>query len=236
MVKYKRILIKLSGESLSGADGKGLDLETVKSICSAIKRTMELGVEIAIVVGGGNFWRGRDYPGMERSRADHIGMIATVMNALAIADALEQQRVDVRVMTALQMQQVAETYIRNRAIRHLEKGRIIILAAGTGNPYCSTDSAAALRAAEIDADIIFKATNVDGVYDRDPKKNPDAHRYESLTFSRVLSEKLGVIDSTAATMCRDCNIPIYVFDMLNDPNNLIKAVSGENIGTIIEEA
>ncbi len=236
MIKYKRILIKLSGESLAGDDGKGLDLVTVKRICGSIKNTLEMGVEIALVVGGGNFWRGRDYPGMERSRADHVGMIATVMNALAIADALEQMEVPVRVMTALPMQQVAETYIRNRAIRHLEKGRVIILAAGTGNPYCSTDSAAALRAAEVDADIIFKATNVDGVYDKDPKKFPDAKRYDSLSFSEVINGRLGVIDGTAALMCRECKIPMYVFDMLGDSENLIRAVAGENIGTIIEEA
>ena len=234
-MKYKRILIKLSGESLAGSDGKGLDLETVRMICGSIKETLALGAQVAIVVGGGNFWRGREYPGMERSRADHVGMIATIMNALAIADAFEKSDVPVRVMSALPMVNVCETYIRSRAIRHLEKGRVIILAAGTGNPYCSTDSAAALRAAEIDADIIFKATKVDGVYDSDPKKNPDAKKYDRLTFSEVVNQRLGVIDGQAALMCRECGIPMYVFDMLGDPENLVRAVSGENIGTIIEE-
>ena len=235
MLKYKRILIKLSGEALAGNKPSGLDFDTVINICRAIKEAQELGVEIAIVVGGGNFWRGRDNNGMERSRADHIGMLATVMNALAICDALEQMGVATRVMTALQMQQVAEPYIRNRAIRHLEKGRVIILACGTGNPYFSTDTAAALRAAEIDAEIIFKATLVDGVYDKDPHKYPDAVRYDRLSFSKVLNDKLLVIDSTAASMCRDNRIPVLVFDLQNDPENLVRAVSGDEIGTIIVE-
>ncbi len=236
MLKYNRILIKLSGEALAGDDQRGLNFDTVLSICSAIKSTKELGAEIAIVVGGGNFWRGRDNLQMERTRADHMGMLATVMNSLAIADALEKQDVPVRVMTALPMQQVAEPYIRNRAIRHLEKGRVIILACGTGNPFFSTDTAAALRAAEINADIIFKATLVDGVYDKDPHKYPDAVKYSTLSFSRVLNDGLMVIDSTAASMCRDNKIPILVFDLKNDPQNMVKAVLGEDIGTIIEEA
>ena len=235
MLKYKRILIKLSGEALAGEQPSGLDFDTVVNICAAIKEARDLGVEIAIVVGGGNFWRGRDHNGMERSRADHVGMLATVMNSLAICDALEQMGVATRVMTALQMQQVAEPYIRNRAIRHLEKGRVIILACGTGNPYFSTDTAAALRAAEIDAEIIFKATLVDGVYNKDPHKFTDAERYESLSFTTVLSENLMVIDSTAASMCRDNKIPVLVFDLQNDPKNLVRAVNGEDIGTIIVE-
>lgn len=236
MLKYKRILIKLSGEALAGDKGRGLDYETLVRICGAIKQTAALGVEIAIVVGGGNFWRGRDNPGMERSRADHIGMLATVMNGLAVADALEQMDVEVRVMTAIFMQQVAEPYIRNRAIRHLEKGRIVILAGGTGNPYFSTDTTAALRAAEIGADVILKATLVDGVYDKDPHKFPDAVKYDTLSFTTVLSKGLQVIDSTAASMCRDNHIPLLVFDLQNDPENLVRAVRGENIGTVIEEA
>ncbi len=233
-VKYRRILLKLSGEALAGARGFGLDVETVQSICEGIKQAHDLGVQIAIVVGGGNFWRGRSSGEMERTRADQIGMLATTMNALAVADALEHLGLAVRVQTALTMQQVAEPYIRNRAIRHLEKGRVVILACGTGNPYFSTDTASALRAAEIDADIIFKATMVDGVYDKDPKKHPDAKKYETLSFSRVLADQLAVMDSTAATMCRDNKLPILVFDILH-PENIAKAAAGENIGTLVSE-
>ncbi|MEA4911604.1 MAG: UMP kinase [Oscillospiraceae bacterium] len=236
MLKYKRILIKLSGEALAGNKERGLDYDTVVRICRAIKETAALGAEIAVVVGGGNFWRGRDNANMERSRADHIGMLATVMNGLAVADALEQMDVPVRVMTAIPMQQVAEPYIRNRAIRHLEKGRVIILAGGTGNPYFSTDTTAALRAAEIGADVILKATLVDGVYDKDPHKYKDAVKYDALSFSTVLNNGLQVIDSTAASMCRDNHIPLLVFDLQHDPENLVRAVRGENIGTVIEEA
>lgn len=234
-LKYRRILIKLSGEALAGNDTGGIDFDTVTAISRSIKEVQRLGVEIAIVVGGGNFWRGRDNREMERTRSDHIGMLATVMNGLALADALEKAEVDVRVMTALTMQQVAEPYIRNRAIRHLEKGRVIILACGTGNPYFSTDTASVLRAAEINADIIFKATLVDGVYDKDPHLHSDAVRYDSLTFSEVLNHSLMVIDSTAASMCRDNKIPVLVFDLQHDPYNMVRAVKGENIGTIIEE-
>lgn len=233
--KYKRILIKLSGEALAGNMSLGIDYDTVVDISKAIKEVQQMGVEIAIVVGGGNFWRGRDNHEMERTRSDHMGMLATVMNSLALADALEKMDVDVRVMTALTMQQVAEPYIRSRAIRHLEKGRVIILACGTGSPYFSTDTASVLRAAEVGADIILKATLVDGVYDKDPHKFPDAIRYDSLTFSEVLNNYLMVIDSTAASMCRDNKIPVLVFDLQNDPHNLVRAVRGEDIGTIIEE-
>jgi uridylate kinase len=236
IIKYKRILIKLSGEALAGDDQRGINYDVIVGICKSIKEIVLLGVETAIVVGGGNFWRGRDNDQMERTRADHMGMLATVMNSLAISDALEKLDVDVRVMTALPMQQVAEPYIRGRAIRHLEKGRVVILACGTGNPYFSTDTASVLRAAEIDADIIFKATLVDGVYDKDPHIFTDAIRYDSLSFSEVLNNYLMVIDSTAASMCRDNNIPLLVFDLQNDPYNLVRAVKGENIGTIIEEA
>ena len=233
-VKYKRVLLKLSGEALSGDKGFGLDVDTIQSICKGIKKAHDLGTEIAVVVGGGNFWRGRSSGEMERTRADQIGMLATVMNALAVADALEKLDVEVRVQTALNMQQVAEPYIRNRAIRHLEKGRVIILGCGTGNPYFSTDTAAALRAAEINADIIFKATMVDGVYDKDPKKYPDAVKYDTLTFSRVLNDQLAVMDSTAATMCRDNKLPILVFDIM-DPDNIARAAAGETIGTLVAE-
>lgn len=232
-LKYNRVLVKLSGEALAGDKGFGLDYPTVVEICENIKRAYELGAEIAIVVGGGNFWRGRSSGDMERTRADQIGMLATVMNALSVADALEKLGLEVRVQTALQMQQVAEPYIRNRATRHLEKGRIVIFACGTGNPFFSTDTAAALRAAEINADIIFKATMVDGVYNKDPKKYPDAVKYDTLTFTQVLTDQLNVMDMTAATMCRDNHLPILVFDLKD--GNIEKALSGEEIGTLVTE-
>ena len=232
-IKYKRVLIKLSGEALAGDKGFGLDYPTVMEICKNIKDAHDLGAEIAIVVGGGNFWRGRSSGDMERTRADQIGMLATVMNALSVADALEKLGVEVRVQAALQMQQVAEPYIRNRATRHLEKGRVVIFACGTGNPFFSTDTAASLRAAEINADIIFKATMVDGVYDKDPKKYDDAVKYDTLTFTQVLNDQLNVMDMTAATMCRDNKLPILVFDMSD--GNIVKALNGENIGTLVTE-
>ena len=192
-----------------------------------------MGVEVAIVVGGGNFWRGRSSGQMDRTRADHMGMLATVINALGVADALEQFDLQVRVQTAISMQQVAEPYIRNRAVRHLEKGRVVVFGCGTGNPFFSTDTAAALRAAEIEADIILKATMVDGVYDSDPKKNPDAKKSKTLTFQEVLNQNLGVMDSTAAAICKDNNIPIIVFS-LDNPQNIVSAVCGEDIGTLVE--
>ena len=232
--QYKRILLKLSGEALAGEQGFGICMDTTRSICQGIKAAHDLGVEIGIVVGGGNFWRGRDGVAIERTRSDQIGMLGTVMNSLAVADMLEQLGVGVRVQTALTMQQVAEPYIRNRAIRHLEKGRIVIMACGTGNPFFSTDTASALRAAEINAQIIFKATMVDGVYDKDPKKHPDAVKYKSLTFTEVLNKQLKVMDSTAATMCRDNNVPLLVFDILN-PANIALAAKGEEIGTLVCE-
>lgn len=234
-MKYKRIVLKLSGEALAGKQGFGIDYDVVLDICKSIKKAAEFGTEIAIVVGGGNFWRGRSSGKMDRTRADHMGMLATVINALALADALESLKVDVRVQTAIAMSQVAEPYIRNRAVRHLEKGRIVIFGCGTGNPFFSTDTAAALRAAEIDADAIFKATMVDGVYDKDPKKFSDAKRYKSVTFSDVLSNNLQVMDMTAATLCRDNNMPIIVFDM-TDPENICRALCGQDIGTIVKEA
>lgn len=230
--KYKRILLKLSGESLAGNNKNGIDFNTVLKICEPIKRCSDMGVQIGIVVGGGNFWRGRTSGSMDRTRADHMGMLATVINALGVSDALEQLGVQVRVQTAIAMQQVAEPYIRSKAVRHLEKDRVVVFGCGTGNPFFSTDTAAALRAAEIDADIIFKATNVDGVYDSDPKKNPNAVKYDSLSFYDVLNKNLGVMDSTAASMCKDNNIPILVFD-IGEPENIIKAVTGERIGTIV---
>lgn len=230
---YKRILIKLSGEALSGDKGFGLDFEKIEAICKSIKDTYDLGVEIGIVVGGGNFWRGRSSGKMDRTRADHMGMLATVINSLALADGLEQLGATVRVQTGIEMIKIAEPYIRNKAVRHMEKGRIVIFGCGTGNPFFSTDTGAALRAAEIDADVIFKATNVDGVYDSDPKKNPDAKKYDRLSFMEVLSKGLHVMDSTAASLCMDNGIKILVFN-LNDPDNITKAALGEQNGTIVE--
>ena len=231
--KYKRILLKLSGESLAGKREHGIDFETVLRICEPIRTCAEMGVEIGIVVGGGNFWRGRSSGQMDRTRADHMGMLATVINALGVADALEQLEVPVRVQTAIAMQQVAEPYIRNRAVRHLEKGRVVVFGCGTGNPFFSTDTAAALRAAEIDADIILKATMVDGVYNCDPKKNPDAVKYDTLSFLDVLNQNLQVMDSTAASLCKDNGIPILVFSIGN-PENIVKAVCGESVGTLVK--
>lgn len=231
---YKRVLLKLSGEALSGEKGFGMDTAEIRRICQGVQKAHALGVEVAVVVGGGNFWRGRDGAQIERTRSDQIGMLATVMNSLAVADMLEQLGEKVRVQTAITMQAVAEPYIRNRAVRHLEKGRIVILACGTGNPYFSTDTAAALRAAEINADIIFKATMVDGVYDKDPKLHPDAVKYRSLSFTQVLNDQLKVMDSTAATICRDNSIPILVFD-IHDPDNIAAAMQGADIGTLVKE-
>ena len=231
--KYKRILLKLSGEAMAGSNGQGLDFDTVLRICGAVKKCADMGVQIGIVVGGGNFWRGRSSGKMDRTRADHMAMLATTITALALADALEQLDCDVRVQTAIAMNQVAEPYIRNRAMRHLEKGRVVIFGCGTGNPFFSTDTASALRAAEIEADIIFKASMVDGVYDSDPKKNPDAVKFDRLSFLDVLNKDLKVMDSTAATLCKDNEIPILVFN-LEDPDNIVRAVRGETIGTIVE--
>lgn len=230
---YKRVLLKLSGEALAGEKGVGLDFDKVLDVCKVIKKCADMGTEIAIVVGGGNFWRGRSSGQMDRTRADHMGMLATVINALGIADGLEQVGLTARVETAIEMRQIAEPYIRNRAVRHLEKGRVVVFGCGTGNPFFSTDTGAALRAAEIGADIIFKATNVDGVYDSDPKLNPDAKKFDTLSHSEVLSRNLHVMDSTAASLCMDNDIPILVFN-LNDPENIYRALSGEIIGTTVK--
>ncbi len=230
---YKRILLKISGEVLAGGKGMGIDYDTVLGICSAVRECVDMGVEVGLVVGGGNFWRGRSSGDMDRTRADHIGMLATVMNSLALADALEHLKVPVRVQTAIAMQQIAEPYIRNRAVRHLEKGRVVIFGCGTGNPFFTTDTAAALRALEIDADIMFKATNVDGVYDKDPNKFEDAKKYDTLSFDEILSHDLKVMDGTAASLCRDNSIPILVFN-LDDPRNIVRAINGENVGTVVK--
>ncbi len=231
--KYKRVLLKLSGEALAGSLGHGIDFDTVMDICGPVKTLHDMGCEVAIVVGGGNFWRGRSSGKMDRTRADHMGMLATVINALGVADGLEQMGLSVRVQTAIAMQEVAEPYIRNRAVRHLEKGRVIVFGCGTGNPFFSTDTGAALRAAEIEADIILKATMVDGVYDSDPKKNPDAKRYDELTFMEVLNQNLGVMDMTAASFCKDRGIPWLVFS-IEDPENIVRAVNGEAVGTLVK--
>ena len=230
--KYKRILLKLSGESLAGEAKHGIDFDTVVKICEPIKKCVAEGVQAGIVVGGGNFWRGRSSGDMDRTRADHMGMLATTINALGVADALEQLGVEVRVQTAITMRQVAEPYIRNKAVTHLEKGRVVIFGCGTGNPFFSTDTAASLRAVEIEADVIMKATMVDGVYDSDPKKNPDAKKFDVISFSDVLSKDLAVMDSTASALCKDNNLPILVFS-IDDPDNIYKAVCGENIGTLV---
>ncbi len=230
--KYKRVLLKVSGEVLAGDKKHGFDFDTVNSVCAAVKEMADLGTEIAIVVGGGNFWRGRSSGDMDRTRADHIGMLATVMNSLALADSLEQLGVIVRVQTAIEMNKIAEPYISHRAKRHLEKGRVVIFGCGTGNPFFSTDTAAALRAAEIDADIIFKATNVDGVYDKDPNRFDDAIKYDVITHQDILSKGLAVMDSTAASLCRDNKIPLLVFN-LQQPENMVKAVKGETVGTLV---
>ncbi len=230
--KYKRVLLKLSGEALAGEKGIGLDMPTISNICASIKKCVDAGCEIGIVVGGGNFWRGRSSENMDRARADHIGMLATTMNALAVADVLESQGCTVRVQTAITMQQVAEPFILGKAIRHLEKGRVVIFGCGTGNPFFSTDSAASLRAAELNADIILKATMVDGIYDKDPKKFPDAQKYDVITHHDILVKRLQVMDSAAAAICTENNIPMIVFD-LNRPDNILDAVMGKPVGTLV---
>ena len=233
---YKRVLLKISGEALAGAKKTGLDFSVIEAVCDAVKECAELGVEIGIVIGGGNFWRGAKDGGdhMDRTRADHMGMLATTINSLAVADVLEQKGVAVRVQTAIEMRAFAEPYVRNRAVRHLEKGRVVIFACGTGNPFFSTDTAAVLRAAEIDAEVIMKATNVDGVYDSDPKKNPDAKKFDQLTYNEVLARHLAVMDSTATSLSMDNHIPIIVF-ALRDCENIRRVIMGEKIGTIVKE-
>ncbi len=231
--KYKRVMIKISGEALAGNNGTGLDFKTITSIAQTIAKCVACGAEIAMVVGGGNFWRGRSGKDMDRTRADHMGMLATVINALALQDALLAENVDTRVQTGIEMKQIAEPYIRGRAVRHLEKGRVVIFGCGSGNPFFSTDTAAALRAAEINADIILLAKKVDGVYDSDPNVNPNAVKFDKLTYIDVLNRGLGVMDSTATSLCMDNHIPIRVFGLEN-PENILKVLCGENIGTIVE--
>lgn len=232
-LKYKRVLIKLSGEALAGQNKTGINDEVVLNITSKIKEIADMGVEVGIVVGGGNFWRGRTSEKMDRVTADHMGMLATLMNSLALSDALEQHGAVTRVMSAVDVRQMAEPYIRKRAVRHLEKGRIVIFACGTGNPYFSTDTGAALRATEIGADVFMKATMVDGVYDKDPKVYPDAVKYEHVSHDEVLRLNLKVMDATAAALCRDNHTSILVFSM-EDPQNIVRIIQGENLGTLVE--
>ncbi|CAD2076158.1 uridylate kinase [Phocicoccus schoeneichii] len=233
--KYKRIVLKLSGEALAGGEGFGIKPDVIKTVAKEIAEARELGVEIAVIVGGGNIWRGKTGSdlGMERGTADYIGMLATVMNSLALQDSLEQLGLDTRVLTSIEMKQIAEPYIRRRAIRHLEKGRVVIFAAGIGNPYFSTDTTAALRAAEIDADVILMGkNNVDGVYSADPKLDPKAKKFDTLSYIEVLQKNLQVMDATATSFCMDNSIPLVVFSISED-GNIKRAVTGENIGTTI---
>ncbi|MBU5488672.1 UMP kinase [Clostridium sp. MSJ-8] len=230
--KYKRVMLKLSGEALAGENGFRLDFSVAKEIALEIKKLVDMGVEVGAVVGGGNIWRGRSGEGMDRTTADYMGMMATCINALALQDSLEQVGVMTRVQTAIEMKEIAEPFIRRRAMRHLEKGRVVIFAAGTGNPYFSTDTTAALRAAEIEAEVILLAKKVDGVYDKDPHKYPDAKKYNTLSYIEVLDQGLQVMDSTAITLCMDNDIPILVFG-LDNPENIYKAITGEEIGTIV---
>ncbi|MDY6785317.1 MAG: UMP kinase [Cyanobacteriota bacterium] len=231
---YRRVLLKLSGEALMGELGYGIDPKVVADVAQEIAEVVTSGTQVAIVVGGGNIFRGvkAASAGMDRATADYVGMIATVMNAITLQDALEQIKIPTRVQTAIAMQEVAEPYIRRRAIRHLEKGRVVVFGAGSGNPFFTTDTTAALRAAEIDAQVIFKATKVDGVYDCDPKIHSNAKRYQSLTYDRVLTQNLGVMDGTAIALCRENNIPIVVFDLFVK-GNIIRSVKGESIGTLV---
>ncbi len=230
--KYKRILLKVSGEALSGGKGTGLDSATIDGVAKIIKECTQMGVEVAIVVGGGNFWRGRTSTDMNRTRADHIGMLATVMNALALQSSLEAADVVTRVQTAIEMRQIAEPYIRNKAMVHLERGKVVIFGCGTGNPFFSTDTAAALRAAEIEADAILLAKSIDAVYDSDPMVNKNAKRFSKISYKEVLNRNLKVMDSTATALCMDNDIPILVFGV-DDPKNIIRILCGENLGTVV---
>lgn len=234
VAKYKRIILKLSGEALAGETGFGIDFSVAQRIAEEIKELVDMGIEIGAVVGGGNIWRGRSGAGMDRTTADYMGMLATCINALALQDSLENIGVNTRVQTAIEMREVAEPFIRRKAMRHLEKGRVVIFAAGTGNPYFSTDTTAALRAAEIEADAILLAKKVDGVYDKDPNKYSDAKKYNQLTYIEVLEKGLQVMDSTATSLCMDNSIPIVVFG-LDKPGNIKRAILGDKIGTLVSK-
>ena len=235
-IKYQRVLLKLSGEALAGDAHRGLDFDVIGEVCAVIKRCVEAGVQVGVVVGGGNFWRGIKDGGdrMQRVRADHMGMLATVINALAVADRLEQQGVPARVMTSIDMPRVAEPYIRDKAVRHLEKGRVVIFGCGTGNPFFSTDTGAVLKAVEIGADAILLAKNIDGVYSADPAKDPNAVRFDRISFDELLARRLGVMDSTATSLAMDNHMPILVFG-LKDPENVYRVVTGAEIGTLVSD-
>ncbi len=232
-VKYKRVLLKLSGEALAGEQKTGINVELVGKMCDKIKEIVDLGVQVSIVVGGGNFWRGRNGHQMERTTADYMGMLATAMNGLALQDALEAREVNTRVQTAIEMREIAEPYIKRKAIKHLEKGRVVIFACGTGNPYFTTDTAAALRAAETESEVILLGKAIDAVYSADPKLDSTAERYDEISYLDVLNKDLKVMDSTATALCRDNNIPLQVFGIA-DPENIVRVIKGEKIGTIVK--
>ena len=232
-IKYKRVLLKLSGEAIGGAEGKGVDADTLGKICDQIKNIVDLGVEVAIVVGGGNFWRGRYGHQMERTTSDYMGMLATTINGLALQDALEARGIHTRLQTAIEMRQIAEPYIKRKAIKHLDKGRVVIFACGTGNPYFSTDTGAALRAAETESEVILLAKTIDGVYSADPKEDKNAVKYDEISYLDILNKDLKVMDSTATSLCRDNKIPLVVFG-IDKPDNIVKIIKGERIGTIVK--
>ena len=230
---YKRVLLKLSGEALAGTQSNGIDAEVVGKICDKVKEIVQMGVQVAIVVGGGNFWRGRYGHQMERTTSDYMGMLATTINGLALQDALESRGIYTRLQTAIEMRQIAEPYIKRKAIKHLTNGRVVIFSCGTGNPYFSTDTGAALRAAETDAEVILLAKTIDGVYSADPKENPNAVKYDEISYLDILNKDLKVMDSTATSLCRDNKIPLVVFG-IDDPDNIVRIIKGEKIGTLVK--
>ena len=231
--KYKRVLLKLSGEAIGGKEGRGVDEQTLGRICDQIKNLVDLGVEVAIVIGGGNFWRGRNSKEMERTTSDYMGMLATAMNGLALQDYLEARGLNTRLQTAIEMREIAEPFIKRKALKHLGRNRVVIFACGTGNPFFTTDTAAALRSAEIEADVILLAKTIDGVYSADPKQDPTAEKYDEVTYLDILNKDLKVMDSTATSLCRDNKIPLIVIG-INEPENMVKIVKGEKIGTIVQ--
>ena len=234
MLAYKRVLLKLSGEALSGDDGHGINPDIINNICDKVKEIVQMGVEVSIVVGGGNFWRGpRNGKKMDRATADYMGMMATAMNALALQDALESKGVETRVQTAIEMREIAEPYIKRKALKHLQRGRVVIFACGTGHPYFSTDTAAALRAVETESEAILLAKTIDGVYSADPKVDSSAVKYDEISYIDILNKDLKVMDSTATSLCRDNHMPLLVF-AISDPENIVRAINGENIGTIVK--
>ena len=233
MIKYKRVLLKLSGEALAVNKSAGIDAETIGNICDKVKEIVELGVQVSIVVGGGNFWRGKYGHQMERTTSDYMGMLATTINGLALQDALEARGIFTRLQTSIEMREIAEPYIKRKAIKHLEKGRVVIFAGGTGNPYFTTDTAAALRAAETDSEVILLAKTIDGVYTADPKLDPTAEKFDEITYLDILNRDLKVMDATATSLCKENNIPLLVF-AISEPENIVKAVKGEKVGTIVQ--